>query len=112
PMFGGEELRGFIDQASWVTVNDYEGKMLCERTGLSLAEISQRVRGLVVTLGAQGCEVWEQGSRTLVAPVQPAEVVDPTGCGDAWRGGLLYGLERGWPLARCAALGNRLGALK
>ncbi len=112
PMFGGEELRQFIEQADWVAVNDYEGKMLCERTGWSLAEISARVRGLVVTLGGEGCELWEQGERTLVAPVRPSAVVDPTGCGDAWRGGLLYGLERGWPLVRCAQLGNRLGALK
>ncbi len=112
PMFDGEELRRFIGQAGWVAVNDYEGKMLCERTGWSLQEISQRVRGLVVTLGGEGCEVWEQGERTHVPAVAPAEVVDPTGCGDAWRGGLLYGLERGWPLARCARLGNRLGALK
>ena len=112
PMFDGEELRRFIDQASWVAVNDYEGKMLCERTGWSLAELSQQVRGLVVTLGGEGCEVWEQGSKMHVPPVAPAAVADPTGCGDAWRGGLLYGLERGWPLARCAALGNRLGALK
>ena len=86
--------------------------MLCDRTGWSLAEISHRVRGLIVTLGAQGCEIWEQGVRTHVPPVQPAQVVDPTGCGDAWRGGLLYGLEKGWTLARCAQLGNRLGALK
>ncbi|MBS0389913.1 MAG: carbohydrate kinase family protein [Comamonadaceae bacterium] len=112
PMFDGAELRRFIDQASWVAVNDYEGKMLCDRTGWTLAEISRRVRGLVVTLGAEGCEVWEQGSRTAVAPVKPAQVVDPTGCGDAWRGGLLHGLEQGWPLVRCAQLGNRLGALK
>lgn len=112
PMFNGEELRRFVEQASWVAVNDYEGKMLCDRTGWSLAEISCKVRGLIVTLGDQGCEVWEQGERTAVAPVQPAAVVDPTGCGDAWRGALLFGLERGWPLAQCAALGNRLGALK
>lgn len=112
PMFNGEELRRFVEQASWVAVNDYEGKMLCDRTGWSLAEISGKVRGLVVTLGEQGCEVWEQGARTAVPAVQPAAVVDPTGCGDAWRGALLFGLERGWPLARCAALGNRLGALK
>jgi adenosine kinase len=112
PMFDGEELRRFVQQASWVAVNDYEGKMLCERTGWTLAELSQQVRGLVVTLGGEGCDVWEQGVSTRVAPVAPAAVVDPTGCGDAWRGGLLYGLERGWTLARCAALGNRLGALK
>ena len=112
PMFTGEELRSFVAQASWITVNDYEGKMLCERTGWSLAELSQQVRGLVVTLGGQGCEVWEGGAKTLVAPVAASTVVDPTGCGDAWRGALLFGLERGWSLARCAALGNRLGALK
>ncbi|KQR63158.1 carbohydrate kinase family protein [Acidovorax sp. Leaf160] len=112
PMFNGEELRRFVEQASWVTVNDYEGKMLCERTGWSLADISRKVRGLVVTLGAEGCEVWEQGEHTVVPAVQPAAVVDPTGCGDAWRGALLFGLERDWPLSQCAALGNRLGALK
>ena len=112
PMFSGEELAAFIEQADWVTVNDYEGKMLCERTGWSLAELSRKVRGLVVTLGAEGCEVWEQGEKNHVPGVAAAQVVDPTGCGDAWRGALLYGLERGWPLARCAALGNRVGALK
>ena len=112
PMFNGEELRNFIEQADWAAVNDYEGKMLCERTGWSLEEISQRLRGLVVTLGAQGCDVWEQGVRTTVAASQPEAVVDPTGCGDAFRGALLLGLERGWDLVRCTELGNRVGALK
>jgi len=112
PMFDGAELAAFIEQATWVTVNDYEGKMLCDRTGLSLAAISKRVRGLVVTLGAQGCDVWESGEKSHVPPVEPAAVVDPTGCGDAWRGALLFGLESGWTLRACAALGNRLGALK
>lgn len=112
PMFNGEELGRFVEQASWVTVNDYEGKMLCDRTGWSLEEISRKVEGLVVTLGAEGCEVWVHGVRTHVPPVAPAQVVDPTGCGDAWRGALLFGLEKGWPLVRCAELGNRVGALK
>ena len=112
PMFSGEELRHFVDLASWVTVNDYEVRMLYERTGLDCAQLSMRVRGLVVTLGAAGCEVWEAGSKTLVPSAPPKQVVDPTGCGDAWRGALLFGLEQGWPLARCAALGNRMGALK
>jgi len=112
PMFDGAELVRFIEQATWVTVNDYEAKMLCERTGWTLAEISRRVQGLVVTLGAQGCDVWVAGEVTRVAPVTPAAVVDPTGCGDAWRGALLHGLEQGWTLARCAALGNHIGALK
>ncbi len=112
PMFDGRELAHFVEQASWVTVNDYEGKMLSDRTGWSHAELSRRVQGLVVTLGAEGCEVWIDGEKTLVPAVQPSAVVDPTGCGDAWRGALLYGLERGWPLTRCAELGNRIGALK
>jgi len=112
PMFDGADLSRFIDQATWVTVNDYEGKMLSDRTGLSHADISRRVQGLIVTLGAEGCEVWVDGEKTLVPPVKAAAVVDPTGCGDAWRGALLFGLEQGWSLAKCAALGNQVGALK
>ena len=112
PMFDGRELLSFVEQSSWVAVNDYEAQMLCERTGLDLAALSQRVRGLFVTLGAQGCAVWEQGHSTVVPPCAPQAVVDPTGCGDAWRGALLYGLEQGWSLQRCAALGNRMGVLK
>ena len=112
PMFNGDELAHFVELATWVTVNDYEGRMLCDRMGNELDELSRRVQGLVVTLGGEGCDIWEAGVRTRVPPVQAASVVDPTGCGDAWRGALLHGLEQGWPLARCAALGNRLGALK
>ena len=112
PMFDGADLNRFIDQATWVTVNDYEGKMLSDRTGLSHADISRCVKGLIVTLGAEGCEVWIDGEKTLVPPVKAAAVVDPTGCGDAWRGALLFGLEQGWSLAKCAALGNQVGALK
>jgi adenosine kinase len=112
PMFDGETLRHFIEQATWVTVNDYEGKMLSERTGWDAAEISRRVKGLVITLGGDGCEVWQQGEKTLVAPVKATAVVDPTGCGDAWRSALLFGLDQGWDLVRCAELGNKMGALK
>lgn len=112
PMFDGQALLQLIDQATWVTVNDYEAKMLCDRTGLTLSDLSHRVQGLVVTLGGQGCAVWEQGVERIVPAVKATQVVDPTGCGDAWRGALLYGLERQWSLERCAALGNRVGAIK
>ncbi|PZQ73197.1 MAG: carbohydrate kinase family protein [Variovorax paradoxus] len=112
PMFDGKELAHFVDQADWVVVNDYEGKMLSDRTGWDSAAISRRVKGLVVTLGADGCEVWTDGASVHVPAVTPTAIVDPTGCGDAWRGGLLYGLEQGWDLRRCAELGNRVGALK
>jgi len=113
PMFDGDELRAFVDGATWVAVNDYEAQMLAERTGRSIEEMSRsHLRGVVVTLGAHGCEVWQQGERTVVPGVAASEVVDPTGCGDAFRSAMLFGLERGWPLVECARLGNRLGALK
>jgi len=114
PMFDGADLRRFVDQATWVAVNDYEGRMLCERTGLSLAELSKlaHLRGVIVTLGAQGCEVWRNGERHHVPGVEAEAVLDPTGCGDAFRGALLYGLERGWDLVRCVELGNKVGAIK
>jgi adenosine kinase len=112
PRFDGVELRALVEQASWVTVNDYEGKLLSDRTGWSIAELSRRVRGLIVTMGAQGSEVWVDGVATRVPACQPSAVMDPTGCGDAYRGALLFGLERGWSLVRCAQLGSHLGALK
>jgi adenosine kinase len=113
PMFDGSELRAFVAQAAWVAVNDYEARMLTERTGSTLEEVSRTVSGgLIVTLGAQGCDLWIHGTRLHLPGVPATTVVDPTGCGDAFRAGLLFGLERGWPLPRCAELGNRLGALK
>ena len=112
PRFDGAELRTFVDQASWVAVNDYEGKMLSDRTGWDTAEISRHVRGLIVTIGAMGSEVWIDGHKTHVPAVPAATVLDPTGCGDAYRGALLFGLENAWPLERCAALGNHLGSIK
>ncbi len=113
PMFDGAELSAFVDRASWVAVNDYEAQMLAERTGRSLEAMSRsHLRGIVVTLGAHGCELWQQGVKTMVPGVAATEIVDPTGCGDAFRAAMLYGLERGWPLIDCARLGNRLGALK
>ena len=114
PLFDGAELRRFTQQARWVAVNDYEGHMLCERMGTTLEDLSRQTNlaGVVVTLGEQGCDLWQAGVRTHVPGVAATEVLDPTGCGDAFRGALLHGLSLGWPLARCAALGNRVGALK
>jgi adenosine kinase len=113
PQFNGEELRAFVDRATWVAVNDYEGRMLSERTGHSLQALSRsHLQGVIVTLGAQGCDIWIDGNCTHVPGVQASRIVDPTGCGDAFRAALLYGLERDWPLHRCVELGNRVGALK
>jgi len=114
PQFDGAEHREILGMARWVAVNDYEARMLCERVGCDLPTLSRTpgLEGLVVTLAAEGCDVWQQGQVVRVPGVTAQEVVDPTGCGDAFRAGLLYGLERGWSLMRSAALGNRLGALK
>lgn len=113
PMFDGPALRRMVEIASWVAVNDYEGRILCERIGTDLAGLSRsNLKGVVVTLGERGCEIWTDGERREVPGVAAAGVVDPTGCGDSFRAALLYGLERGWDLERCAALGNRIGALK
>ena len=113
PMFDGAELRDFIAQATWVAVNDYEAKMLCDRTGHTLESLSDsHLAGVIVTLGAQGCDIWLQGHKVHVPGVEASAVLDPTGCGDAFRGALLFGLERGWTLQRCVALGNQLGAAK
>lgn len=113
PMFDGAELRGFVEQATWVAVNDYEAQMLCERIGQSLESLSKsHLRGIVVTLGAEGCDLWQQGRRSRVPGIQAERVVDPTGCGDAFRAALLYGIEQDWTLEQSVALGNRLGALK
>ena len=113
PMFDGEDLKRFVSQASWVAVNDYEAKMLADRTGTTLAELSKgHLRGLIETLGADGCNVYIQGEKTHVPGVKAAAVVDPTGCGDAFRGGLLYGLVNGWDLVKSVALANRIGAIK
>jgi adenosine kinase len=112
PMFDGAELRRLIEDATAVAVNDYEAGMLCERTGWSEAEIASRVQALVVTLGAEGSKVWTQGGCTAVPPCRASVAVDPTGCGDAFRGGMLYGLSQGWDWIRSAQLGSVMGAVK
>ena len=112
PMFNGDELKHFIELATWISVNDYEGQMLSDRTGMGFEAIAQQVKGLVVTLAEHGCDVWEGGQKTTVPGAKATEVLDPTGCGDAFRAALLHGLAQGWSLAKSAELGNRIGAVK
>ncbi|NND45130.1 MAG: carbohydrate kinase family protein, partial [Xanthomonadales bacterium] len=97
PMFDGDELKVFIDQADWVAVNDYEAQMLQDRTGLSPAEISERVRALVITRGGEGSVIFVRGDRMEIPAASAAQLSDPTGCGDAYRAGLLYGLLNDLP---------------
>ena len=112
PMFSREELLEFVRLADYVAVNDYEGKLLEEKTGRALADLARDVQALVLTLGGQGSRIYADGD-THDIPVAPAEqVIDPTGCGDAYRAGLLYGLAEGWDWPRIGRLGAVLGAMK
>jgi adenosine kinase len=112
PMFSGAELKEFVRMADYVAVNDYEGRMLEERTGEKLADLAQSVRALVVTLGAQGSRIHTGGRSIEIPCARPEAIVDPTGCGDAFRAGLLYGIANGldWPLT--GRLASLLGAIK
>lgn len=112
PMFDGAELTRFIEQARYVAVNDYESGMLSERTGLSLAQIAERVEALIVTRGGKGSHVYQGGQVLDIPAVQPAQVTDPTGCGDAYRGGLIYGLQQGMDWATTARIAALCGSIK
>lgn len=111
-LLGGEDLRGLIGQASWVAVNDYEASLLVERTGWGLADIADKVQALIVTRGAEGSHIHVGGRVIEIPPVKAAAVADPTGCGDAYRGGLLYGLQRGLDWAVTGRIASLMGALK
>ena len=112
PMFSGAELLDFVQLASYVAVNSYEGKMLEERTGKSLVELAQRVEAVIVTHGAKGSEIHTGGQRIEIACVQAENIVDPTGCGDAYRAGLLYGIAAGMDWRSTGQLAALMGALK
>jgi adenosine kinase len=112
PMFGGEDLRAFIERATWVAVNDYEASLLSERTGWSLEQIAARVRALIVTRGAEGSWIFSDGKRLEVPVAKAANIADPTGCGDAYRAGLLYGLERGLDWATTGRIAALLASIK
>jgi adenosine kinase len=112
PLFSGEELTRMVDQADYVAVNDYEGHLLAERTGLPLADIASRVDALIETRGGEGSRIYADGA-VIDVPVVPATaIVDPTGCGDAYRAGLLYGIAGQWSWERTGRLASMLGAIK
>ena len=112
PLFSGAELIEMIDCADYVAVNDYEARMLAERTGLSEKEIAARVDAMIVTLGADGSRIHVGGTVFEIPTLSPTKLVDPTGCGDAYRAGLLYGIGHGWDWDRTGRLASLLGSLK
>jgi adenosine kinase len=112
PMFSGEEIAEFLRLADYVAVNDYEGKLLEEKTGRGLESLAREVKALVYTLGARGSVILAGGQRHEIPCVQAEKVVDPTGCGDAYRAGLLYGIAHGWDWPSTGKLGSLMGAMK
>ena len=112
PMFDGPELMAFIEQATYVAVNDYEGEMLAQRTGLSLEKIAERVSALIVTKGAQGAEIHTHGKKIEIPVVPVEKAIDPTGCGDAFRAGLLFGIEQGLDWEVTGRLASLMGSIK
>jgi adenosine kinase len=112
PMFNGDDLRKFIEQATWVTVNDYEWELLKDRTGWDVKDITARVDALIVTLGAKGSEIHTKDQSYTIPSAEPKSVEDPTGCGDAYRAGLLYGLLRKLDWETTGRIASLMGAIK
>jgi adenosine kinase len=112
PLFSGDDLNRMLELARILTVNDYEASVIEQRTGRAMADIATKLDAVVVTRGAQGASLYANGTETAIEAVAPEAVVDPTGCGDAHRAGLLYGLVRGWELADACRLASLMGAIK
>lgn len=112
PMFDGDDLKRFIEQATWVTVNDYEWQLMQDRTGWNKAEMTQKVEALIVTRGGQGSLIYTHGHCLEIPPARPAAINDPTGCGDAYRAGLLYGLKNNLDWETTGRIASLMGAIK
>ena len=112
PLFSGGELLECLKLARYCTVNDYEARLLSEKTGRTLAELAEEVEALVVTLGPEGSQIYAEGRCIAIPCVAPAQLADPTGCGDAYRAGLLYGIANGYDWWRTGRLASVMGAIK
>ena len=112
PMFGKDDLLDFIEQATWITLNDYEAEMLQETTGLSPHEIAERVDALIITLGGKGSHIYTSNERIDIPPATAGKLADPTGCGDAYRAGLLYGLLNEMDWETTGRIASLIGSIK
>ncbi|MCK9386993.1 MAG: carbohydrate kinase family protein [Sulfuritalea sp.] len=112
PMFDGDELMAFLKLADYCTVNDYEAKLLTERTGRTLEQLAEEVEALIVTLAGSGSHIYAKGRRIEIPVAPPEAVIDPTGCGDAYRAGLLYGIEHDWEWEKTGRLASLMGSIK
>lgn len=112
PMFDGDDLRRFIDQATWLSVNDYEWQMMNEKTGLSPHEVTDKVKALIITRGAEGSVIYTMNKHYTIPAAKPATISDPTGCGDAFRAGLIYGLMNDLDWETTGRIASLMGAVK
>lgn len=112
PLFSGEEFRAMIEKANYVIVNDYESQLLQNRTGWSAAEIASHVKAYIVTQGPRGSVIHADGEVLEIPPARERQVVDPTGCGDAYRAGLIYGIMKGYDWPTIGRMASLMGALK
>jgi len=112
PMFTAEELITFIEQASYIAVNDYEAKLLQDKTGLTVEKITSKVKAFIVTKGAHGSEIYTDDEMIKIDAIKASNLVDPTGCGDAFRSGLIYGISAGWDWHKTGELASVMGAIK
>ena len=112
PMFDGDELMAFLKLADYCTVNDYEARLLSERTGRTLEQLAEEVEALIVTLAGSGSHIYTGGRRIEIPVATPEALIDPTGCGDAYRSGLLYGISKGWNWEKTGRLASLMGSIK
>jgi adenosine kinase len=112
PLFNGAELRNFIELADYITVNDYESNLLQERTGWDEKTIAGKVKAYIITRGPQGALIHADGKTWDIPPAHERRITDPTGCGDAFRAGLIFGIQKGYDWLTIGRIGNLMGALK
>ncbi|NBU79795.1 MAG: carbohydrate kinase family protein [Sphingomonadaceae bacterium] len=112
PMFDGNDLKQFLSLATYACVNDYEAQMLCDRTGQTLEQLAENVAALIVTRGGEGAWIFTGGKKIDIETVQPDAIIDPTGCGDAFRGGLLFGMANGYDWQKAGRLASLMGSIK
>lgn len=112
PLFSKDELMTFLDQATWCVMNDYESQLMMNTTGESINTLAQQVDALIVTRGGEGSVVYTDGDEIEIPTVNVDQAIDPTGCGDAYRAGLLLGLEKGWDWQTSGRVGSLIGAIK
>ncbi|WP_018870280.1 MULTISPECIES: carbohydrate kinase family protein [unclassified Thioalkalivibrio] len=112
PMFDGDDLKRFMENATYAAFNDYEAQLTADRTGMSMEQLAEMVDAMIVTRGGDGSDIYTGGKKITIPSVEPAAIKDPTGCGDAYRAGLLFGLEKGYDWETTGRIASLIGSIK